>query len=393
MGVLHWSGVSGWFYLLALIALFFWIAGFFSFVIRAGRGARSGSAGKRVLFLLFLSAVVAGFLYTFLPVRGDAEGISAARIGILYVFLWFINPLLCLAGAVQLVRKLRRKAAGPDAPPFDAGRRRLLHDAALVSSAVLLDAGLFVRPLLLPEKHLRLRRYSFVLPAPSPLTVAFISDLHAGHFLSRPVLEQIAAETRRHAPGCFLVGGDWVDHRWRDLKDIELFIREIQAVCPVVGVLGNHDILSNGEKVASFLTEWGVIVLRDSVGRLPNGTLLAGARDLGREGGRCPSLDTLGPGERGILLTHNPDLALTLGEEAKKRLALVLAGHTHGGQIRLPGLGPLVNQADLRFQPGITLPGAGAPPVLLTSGIGYVGLPPHQVRPGNGAPSYHVDTR
>ncbi|MCC6346990.1 MAG: metallophosphoesterase [Nitrospirales bacterium] len=328
-----------------------------------------------MLLLLFLSAVTVGFLYTLLPVSGNEEGVSAARIGVLYFFLWFVNPLLCLAGLAQLVRKIRGKAGGSCDSPFDRNRRRLLHDAALVSSTVFFDAGLFVRPLLLPEKRLRVRQYSVALPAPSPLTAAFISDLHAGHFLSQSVLEEIVAETRKHAPGCFLVGGDWVDHRWRDLRDIEWFIKEIQSLCPIMGVLGNHDILSNGEGVSSLLKEWGVTVLRDSVGRLPNGTPLAGARDLDREGGRCPSLGTLGPGERAILLTHNPDLTFTLGEEPKKRLALVLAGHTHGGQVRIPGIGPLVNQADMSFQPGITLPGAGTPPVLLTSGVGYVGLP------------------
>ncbi|MBZ0156865.1 MAG: metallophosphoesterase [Alphaproteobacteria bacterium] len=375
MGVLHWSGVSGWFFPLALVAVLLWTAGFFSLAVRIGRGVRREGPGKRVLLLLSLSAVIVGFLYTFLPVRGNAEGISAARIGALYFFLWFVNPLLCLAGLVQLVRLLRRKTAGAGILSFDSNRRRLLHDAVLVSSAVLLDAGLFGKPLLLPKKQLTVRHYSFALQTAPPLTAAFISDLHAGHFLSRPVLEQIVAETRKHAPGCFLVGGDWVDHRWRDLRDIEWFIRDIQSLCPVIGVLGNHDILSNGERVASLLGEWGVTVLRDRVGRLPNGIPLAGARDLEREGGRCPSLSTLGPGERGILLTHNPDLVLTLGEEQKGQLSLVLAGHTHGGQVRIPGIGPLVNQADMRFQPGVTLPGAGAPPVLLTSGIGYVGLP------------------
>ena len=72
-----------------------------------------------------------------------------------------------------------------------------------------------------------------------------------------------------------------------------------------------------------------------------------------------------------VLLAHNPDQTLDLPRGYIPWLSL--CGHTHGGQWRLPGLGPLVNQADRRFEPRLNRVEGRS--VFVTPGLGYSGLP------------------
>ena len=72
-----------------------------------------------------------------------------------------------------------------------------------------------------------------------------------------------------------------------------------------------------------------------------------------------------------MLLSHNPDLLLELGQVLP---GLVLSGHTHGGQVRLPLLGALQVPADPRFTMG-WVQGPGGTPAYVSRGLGMSGLP------------------
>jgi predicted MPP superfamily phosphohydrolase len=109
----------------------------------------------------------------------------------------------------------------------------------------------------------------------------------------------------------------------------------LREVAPVIGVLGNHDWDHDGESVRAAFEAAGLPVLEESAVPVLDGRLwVAGVGDLWR---RKPSVPTalagVPEGATVLLLTHNPDVVV----KVPASVPLVLAGHTHGGQVRLFG--------------------------------------------------------
>lgn len=102
---------------------------------------------------------------------------------------------------------------------------------------------------------------------------------------------------------------------------------------PVVTVLGNHDGWYDREKVARVLNESGIKVLENSNTKL-KGIYISGLEDL-QTG--YPDINKAldGTASPGILVTHSPDVYY----DVKEKVDLILAGHTHGGQVSFPIIG------------------------------------------------------
>jgi hypothetical protein len=119
-------------------------------------------------------------------------------------------------------------------------------------------------------------------------------------------------------------------------------LRELSAADGVVALLGNHDYYHDGADVARWLESNGVRVLRNEQIAIRRGAAcmtIAGVDDdiegIVDSGGPVASA---GWCETTILLAHNPDSILHFA--GAPRPSLVLAGHTHGGQVSLPFYGP-----------------------------------------------------
>lgn len=223
------------------------------------------------------------------------------------------------------------------------------------------------------ERRIRLDRASGAA-AGRPLKVSFLSDLHAGFCLPEDYLAQALRRVEVFGPDVVLFGGDLIDLELSGLKQTRAFLRALSGLAPVYSVLGNHDCYRNPGEVASFQADCGVNVLRGQrttlSGSFGNFTL-CGARDnMERE----RPAKALGPRQTlasTLYLVHNPASALAL--DGSRAPWLCLCGHTHGGQIRVPGVGALVNQADRRLEPGVNA--LDEKHVLITAGIGFAGLP------------------
>jgi len=192
------------------------------------------------------------------------------------------------------------------------------------------------------------RQASIALPnwpadAP-PITVALASDIHVGGGSMSParlgrLIDQIAAER----PDLALFAGDFIDgHDARTARAaapvLAAAFRRLRPPLGTVAVLGNHDNDSDPASVAAALRRAGVTVLENAVMR-------AGPLAVGGVGDAYSGHDRLVdtarrlrplPGAR-LMLTHSPDVAPRLSED----MPLLLAGHTHCGQIVLPLLGAL----------------------------------------------------
>lgn len=209
------------------------------------------------------------------------------------------------------------------------------------------------------------------------LTIAFLSDVHAGTFLFADELARIAERVMEARPDLIVLGGDLID---TDLREIELFegaLARLSAPLGIYAVPGNHDyfVPSDIGAWADYLTGHGVEVLtnrgrRCVAGGSTAGFWIAGVDDMTE--GRPDLARALAgrrAGEPTLLLSHHPDL---FPEAARLGIDLQLSGHTHGGQVRLLGWAPL-RHSDHGYLAGLYRRGSSR--LWVGSGAGITMLP------------------
>ncbi len=171
------------------------------------------------------------------------------------------------------------------------------------------------------------------------LRVAQLSDIHHGLYLSLPTVERAVEATNVLGADMIALTGDFVTSSRDYVRPMARALSRLSAPLGVFAVLGNHDYRAGAELVARELRRNGIQVLRNSHAVLRRGSdrlWLIGVDDLWYNCDLKRALRGV-PGEAPkVLLSHNP---LIIGQAAGLGLDLVLSGHTHGGQVRLPVLG------------------------------------------------------
>jgi uncharacterized protein len=171
-----------------------------------------------------------------------------------------------------------------------------------------------------------------------------LSDFHYdGLRLSEEMLKKAIALTNEAEPDLIILTGDYVTDDPTPIHQLVLRLKHLQSRCGIYAVLGNHDIhYSHSQaEVTDALTSIGVHVLWNKIAyplgkKLP----LVGLADYWSEEFRpAPVMNQLDPDTPRIVLSHNPDTAKILQQW---RVDLQLSGHTHGGHIVIPGIGPVV---------------------------------------------------
>jgi len=217
-------------------------------------------------------------------------------------------------------------------------------------------------------------------PAASrPLRIAFLSDFHLGsHAGDIARLEAIVADAATFDPDLVLHGGDFVNMQpvgggRIPPSTIARVLAQLDALLGRFAVLGNHDYTYGANDVAAALETQGIRVLDDARVTLRHEGLefdligLPDAREL-RPAGRA----LLAALDRSTLaLAHDPFWFAHLPAGPH----LMLAGHTHGGQVRLPLVGALRNAsaAPIRWTYGLVEEGGRR--MYVTSGLGSSGVP------------------
>ncbi|HLO52613.1 MAG TPA: metallophosphoesterase [Kamptonema sp.] len=170
-----------------------------------------------------------------------------------------------------------------------------------------------------------------------------LTDFHYdGLRLSRWLLEEAIAATNQEKPNLILLTGDYITDEIEPIHRLVQQLKNLQSGAGIYAVLGNHDYYLPGAKteVTKALTSIGIQVLYNEVA-YPLGSELAlvGLADFwSREFKPSYAMDFVNPDIPRIVLSHNPDSAQKLQQW---RVDLQLSGHTHGGQIVIPGLGPI----------------------------------------------------
>ncbi|MUG91609.1 metallophosphoesterase [Scytonema sp. UIC 10036] len=171
-----------------------------------------------------------------------------------------------------------------------------------------------------------------------------LSDLHYdGLRLSEKMLQEAIAISNQAEPDLVVLTGDYVTDDPSPIQQLVLRLKHLQSRAGIYAVLGNHDIYYKRSKatVTDALNSIGVTVLWNEIG-YPFGQELpfVGLADYwSQEFNPKLVMDRLDSSKPCIVLSHNPDTAEIL---QKWRVDLQLSGHTHGGQIVLPIVGPVV---------------------------------------------------
>jgi predicted MPP superfamily phosphohydrolase len=174
----------------------------------------------------------------------------------------------------------------------------------------------------------------------APLTLAFASDFHAGLTTDPELLRSACAALEAAKADVLLLGGDFVSLDARQIEWLAPLIGRIPAPLGRFAVLGNHDYWNGADHVARFLERAGVEVLTNRNRRLPppfQHTWICGIDDF-LSGEPDASAAFAGADGTRIVLMHAPANLLNLQGQ---RFDLAICGHTHGGQIALPGGAPI----------------------------------------------------
>ena len=211
-----------------------------------------------------------------------------------------------------------------------------------------------------------------------PLRIVFASDFHAGPITHPELLNEASRAIAGAKPDLLLLGGDFIAPHARYIDGLAERLRQIEAPLGKFAVLGNHDLYADDEYIVERLAAAGVRTLNNACARLPapyDDIILCGLDDP--TVGSPNALAAVGgaDGVR-IVLMHSPEGLLWLRGH---RFELAFCGHTHGGQVALPGGRPIVmpgGPLNRKYAHGRhRLPDHGDATLIVSRGIGCSGVP------------------
>ena len=265
---------------------------------------------------------------------------------------WLLWPLI-----VWLIWRLRR-----------AGNGRPVVAIALATMLVLAWVR-FVEPQWIHVRHHTLAGTG------AQARIALISDVHLGVYKDAAFLRRVVDRLNALSVDAVVIAGDLTyEPQGHQLATLFAPLGDLNA--PAFAVLGNHDQQRPGPDVdaelRAALATLGVNVLEGKQLPPANGFAWAGLGDrwAGKDDGSFINAAD-GPV---IVVAHNPDSAMDLRPD---QTTLVLAGHTHGGQIRLPWIYPRIIPSQYGFDRDeqVAQTPHGPVRVFTSSGLGEVGLP------------------
>jgi uncharacterized protein len=321
--------------------------------------------------------LVIGFLLMFARVArlfpgGTASWLRGAAL------IWAMLSVL-LAGVWLVWRGLGAMLGVSQSQEHSPARRGFLNAAGAALFAAPLATvgyGVFVQRL-----NVRLREQSIVIPGLADdldgLRIVQLTDIHLSPFLSERELCHaigMANETNAHLA---LVTGDMITGGGDPLDLCLKHLADLHAEAGIFGCLGNHEIYAHAEDYATEQgARLGIRYLRSEAVRLKFGGTVMNLAGVDYQRFHHPYLrgaeKLIEPGSFNVLLSHNPDV---FPVAARQGYDLTVAGHTHGGQVRVEILREDLNIARF-FTPYVDgLYREQGRAIFVSRGIGTIGLP------------------
>jgi predicted MPP superfamily phosphohydrolase len=345
--------------------------------LRAAR--RSGQAAALLCAVfLFDALVAAGWVLDFIPTMGGPLVPGRVAFALRTFTLAYGIPATAFLALRALLHPLRKLLRGAD---FNPGRRRALNTAAnlaLATPFATLSYGALIGRL-----DFRVREVDVPIPGlPAGLDglrLLHLSDIHLSAFLSESELARVIDAANGLRPHLAAVTGDLISQPGDPIDACIRQLARLRADAGILACMGNHEQYAQIEDYVSAAAERaGISFLRGATRALRFGqaTLHVAGVDYQPLFQKAKYLRTAGalvmPGETNILLSHNPDV---FPVAARQGYNLMLAGHTHGGQVSVEILDQAINPARF-FTPyvyGLYRQGSAA--AYVTRGIGTIGIP------------------
>ncbi len=285
------------------------------------------------------------------------------------------------AAAILALHTLLRPLRKMGDAEFNPGRRRLIHAAgnlALAAPVVALGYGAIIE-----REDFRIREVDVPIAGLADdldgLRILHLSDIHLSPFLSEEDFARVIDAANGLHPHLAVVTGDLISERGDPLDACIRQLARLKADAGVVGCLGNHEHYAQVEDyTTAAAARVGIPFLRGQARsfRFGAATLNVAGVDyqpLFEKSAYLRGAERLvTAGETNLLLSHNPDV---FPVAARQGYNLMLAGHTHGGQVSVEILDQTINP--IRFLTpyiyGLYRQGPAA--AYVTRGIGTIGVP------------------
>jgi predicted MPP superfamily phosphohydrolase len=271
-----------------------------------------------------------------------------------------------------------RPLGKPLAEPLCTTRREFLHWS--FGAVALSPLGVFTYGAAIGKERYEIVERTIRLPMLSPrlagLRIVQLTDIHVGNFMKQAKLEWYVRAVNELCPDLVALTGDFIGSSAHFIPACAAALGKLKARDGVFACLGNHDHWVGAQRVTEALQAAGVEVLRNEARRLSvKGTILnvAGVDDPWRghtDFDRALSMSD--PDAPTIMLCHQPDLFPAV---VQRDIDLTLAGHYHGGQVKLRFLGLEISPAHLvsEFVEGLYVHGRSQ--LYVSRGIGITGPP------------------
>jgi predicted MPP superfamily phosphohydrolase len=243
------------------------------------------------------------------------------------------------------------------------------------------DVAHSTRHVVVENVEVRLHRLPHALDG---LRVAQLSDFHYDRYVDNHIISAAVTRTNELQPDLVVLTGDFVTQRFLTRRDPEAahnvepcgrLLGELKSRLGTLAVLGNHDYYTDANFVAEALNDCGIRVLRNQAWPIEQNEarlwiigvddVLFGGDDLGTALKGVPRL------EPKLLLAHEPDYADWVPQGV---IDFQLSGHSHGGQIRFPFVGPLYLPPLARKYP-LGLRQLGMLTLYTNRGVGTIRIP------------------
>ena len=263
-------------------------------------------------------------------------------------------------------------------PEFSPTRRRFLN-ALVAAPLVAVAATSAYASLVEPYYYWISETDVFIRDLPERFEnfrITQLTDIHHSRILGIDQVRRVVALAQQTKPDVFVLTGDYTTTYRRFIEPCAEALAALSAPEGVWAVLGNHDYYTDPELTTRALRRRRIAVLDNAhttLQRGPDALQLSGIDDFSWNATDWTrAFAGLKPSTPTILLSHQPgvlDLVQT------QNVDLILSGHTHGGQVRLPGLGAPARFAtrELKYDRGLFQ--RGETQLYVSSGTGVIGLP------------------
>jgi len=263
-------------------------------------------------------------------------------------------------------------------PEFRLSRRQFLSGVAAAPLVAVSATAAYAR-LVEPYSYWISETDVFVRDLPERFEgfrITQLTDIHHSRILGIDEVSRVVDLAQRTRPDMFVLTGDYTTSYRRFIEPCAEALSPLSAPEGVWAVLGNHDHYTDPELTTRALQRRHIAVLNNAhttLRRGPDSLQLSGIDDWTWNAVDWPrSFTGLKPETPTILLSHQPSV---LDLEQTQNVSLILSGHTHGGQVRVPFLGAPARFAtsDLKYDRGLFR--RGETQLYVSSGTGVIGLP------------------